>query len=281
MKEEYPYSINIRGELRLFSSPLVMGILNVTPDSFYSLSRATTSSSIKAKIDEMLVSGADIIDVGGCSTRPGFSPVTEAEERERLVFALDVIARDYPDAIISVDTYRSDIARMCVEEYGVSIVNDVSGGMLDDNMYKTVSSLGVPYVLTHANLPSESMVDAHYDDVMLEMMYYFSLRIQMLRDLGQKDIIIDPGFGISKNVPDSYTVLSHLNELKRFGLPILAGLSRKRMIREPLSVSAEESGAGTIAAETIALMQGASILRTHDVKSAKETVKIFNQTKRH
>ncbi len=258
------------------SSAKVMGILNVTPDSFHAPSRATDLSSIQIRLDEMLASGADLIDVGGCSTRPGSVQPSEEEEIRRLRPALTLLRDRYPDVVVSVDTYRSSVAKMSVEEYGVHIINDISGGTLDSDMFRTVSSLGVAYVLSHIQgTPSDMSDHTSYNDLLNDILLYFSRGVQHLRDLGQKDIIIDPGFGFGKSVDQNYELLSNLHELQILELPILAGISRKSMIYKLLGISPEESLNGTSALHMVCLQQGCNILRVHDVKACVEVVKLY------
>ena len=275
------YLLNIHGKLIDLSVPKVMGILNVTPDSFFTESRTSTQSSIESRVGRLLSEGADIIDIGGCSTRPGIVPTSEEEEMSRLRLALDVILKLAPDAVVSVDTFRSDVAKMCVEEYGVSIVNDVSGGDGDELMYSTVSRLGVPYVLTHCdwlNHLSGKPSSFNMDSLSL----FFSDRIQRLRDLGQKDILLDPGFGFSKNIDANYALAAEIERLKLHDLPILIGISRKRMIYQLLDTTAEYALNGSTVLHTYFLLKGcANILRVHDIKACCEAIKIVSSIIRH
>ncbi len=260
------------------STPRIMGILNVTPDSFYVESRKQTEDDIMVRAKEMIEEGADIIDVGACSTRPGAECPDEIEEMRRLHTALHPLRRAFPDAVISVDTFRASVARMCVEEYNADIINDISGGQFDDKMFDTVAQLGVPYILTHTKGTPNHMQDhPHYDDLMHEMLTYFAERVQMLRDRGQKDIVIDPGFGFGKSLEHNYMLLNQLAQLQLMELPILVGVSRKRMIYNLLDTTPEHSLNGTTVVNTIALTKGANILRVHDVKAAKECVTIFHK----
>lgn len=259
------------------SQPLVMGILNVTPDSFYALSRKESDTSILHRTEEILSEGGDIIDIGGCSTRPGSAPVSEDEELERVRRGLSLVRRVAPDAVLSVDTFRSSVARMSCEEFGVSMVNDISGGSGDAQMFDTVSSLGVPYVLTY-NRGADDMKSA---DVVGDMMLFFSGRIQQLRDRGQKDIILDPGFGFAKDLDENYRIVSNLSVLDEFGLPLLIGVSRKRMVYNLLDCSIEDSLNGTTALHMACLLRGnCHLLRVHDVKACREVVAIYNQLKK-
>ncbi len=268
--------INVNGQLLSVDTPVVMGILNVTPDSFFCGSRKQTETEICERAMQIVTEGAAIIDVGAYSSRPGADDVPVEEEMARLRMCLSAVRSACPDAVLSVDTFRADVARMCVEEYGVAIINDISGGTMDAAMFPTVARLGVPYVLMHMKGTPQTMLDApHYDDVTSEVMLYFAERIQRLRDLGQKDIILDPGFGFAKTLEHNYELLSRLNVIREmFSQTLLVGLSRKSMIHRLLGVNPEDSLCGTIAANTVALMKGANILRVHDVKEAVETVKV-------
>ncbi len=275
MRGLVPYTINVRGWLMDLSEPQVMGILNVTPDSFYEGSRKQTEREIKGRANEILTQGATIIDIGAQSTRPGAQDVGAQEEMERLARALTLIRTEHPDAVVSVDTFRASIARECVEKYGVDIINDISGGDMDPDMFNTVAGLGVPYVLMHIKgTPKDMQQSPHYDHLVPEIMKYFSERLLKLRELGQKDVILDPGFGFGKTMAHNYELLRHIEELKAFNLPLLVGISRKSMIFNLLGCTAEESLNGTTALNTIALMKGANILRVHDVKACVEAIKI-------
>ncbi len=257
------------------SEPQVMGILNVTPDSFYEGSRRQTEQEIRQRVQELLAEGASIIDVGAQSTRPGAQDVGAKEEMERLARALDVMRAEHPDAVISVDTFRACVARECVEKYGVDIINDISGGDMDAEMFSTVAGLGVPYVLMHIKgTPKDMQLNPRYDHLVPEVMKYFSERLLRLRELGQKDIILDPGFGFGKTLEHNYELMRHLEELKAFDLPLLVGISRKSMISRLLGCATDESLNGTTALNTIALTKGANVLRVHDVKACVEAIKI-------
>ena len=228
MKGLVQYSLNINGRLLDLSEPQVMGILNVTPDSFYSGSRKQTEDEIEARVRQIIGEGASIIDIGAYSSRPNADDVSPSEEMERLRKGLSVIQRVAPNAIVSVDTFRSDVAKMCVEEYGVGIVNDISGGMLDKDMFATVAKLGIPYILMHMQgTPQNMQQNPHYDDVVKEVFMYFAEKVQRLRDLGVKDIILDPGYGFGKTVEHNYELMNHQEELLEFELPLLVGISRK------------------------------------------------------
>ena len=254
------YTINIHGRLMDLTKPQVMGILNVTPDSFYAASRKQTEAEIAERANQIIADGATMIDIGACSTRPGFQEISEAEEMERLRFGLAVVRREQPESIISVDTFRPDVARMAVEEFGVGIINDVTeGGAV---MFRMVSRLRVPYILMSVQ------------PTMKEMLLSFAEKVQQLRDLGATDIILDPGFGFGKTLDQNYQVMNELNKLQVMNLPLLVGVSRKSMIYKLFGCTPDESLNGTTALNTIALMKGASILRVHDVKEAVECCKI-------
>ena len=259
------YTININGRLMDLSEPQVMGILNVTPDSFYAASRKQTEQEIAERASQIVAEGGTIIDVGACSTRPGFQEISEAEEMERLRFGLGIVRRELPDGVISVDTFRPDVARMAVEEFGVDIINDVSEG--NPRMFRMISRLRVPYILMSQQ------------PTIREMLLSFAEKVQQLRDLGAKDIILDPGFGFGKTLEQNYQIMGELDKLQVMGLPLLVGVSRKSMIYKLLGFTPEESLNGTTALNTIALMKGASILRVHDVKEAVECCKIVWKVK--
>jgi len=258
--------------------PVVMGILNVTPDSFFSGSRKETEREIDERIQTIRAEGGTIIDLGGYSSRPDAHPVDEAEEMRRLATALELIQRHYPDTVVSIDTFRSAIARRCVEEYGASIINDISGGQLDDEMFSTVAELNVPYILMHMRgTPQTMQQQTKYNDFIGEILLYFASRIRQLHLLGVNDVIIDPGFGFSKTLDQNYQLMRQLRELALLDLPMLIGISRKSMIYNFLGTSPEESLNGTTVLNTIALLNGAHILRVHDVKAAKEAIRIVSK----
>ena len=268
-------TLNIRGRLMDLSTPRVMGILNVTPDSFYAGSRTPGAEAVAARVRQIRDEGADFIDIGAYSSRPGAADVPAAEEMERLRMGLGVIAREVPEMPVSVDTFRADVARMCVEEYGVSIINDIAGGQLDAAMFDTVARLGVPYVLMHMQgTPQTMQREPHYDDVVAEVFQTLARGAQRLHTMGAADVILDPGFGFGKTVAQNYDLLAHLDELAALGLPVLVGVSRKSMIWRLVGGGPEDALNGTTAIHAIALMKGASILRVHDVKAATEAVKI-------
>lgn len=255
--------INVRGRLVSLSEPLVMGILNVTPDSFYAGSRKQTEQEIVERVRQIVTEGGAIIDIGACSTRPGFQEVSEKEEMDRLRFGLGIVRRELPDSVVSVDTFRPDVARMAVEEFGADIVNDVSEG--GTAMFRMVSNLRVPYILMSQQ------------PTMREMLLSFAEKVQQLRDFGAKDIILDPGFGFGKTQEQNYQVMGELEKLQVMELPLLVGVSRKSMIFKLFGVTPNESLNGTTALNVIALMKGASILRVHDVREAVECCKIMNR----
>lgn len=276
MRNKTAKYINVNGRLMDLEYPRVMGILNVTPDSFYAESRKQTEKDILQRAKQIIDDGGDMIDIGAYSSRPDAEDITIEEEAERLRKALSIIIKNMPEAVISVDTFRADIAKMCVEEYGVAIINDISAGNIDNRMFKTVASLGVPYIMMHIKgTPQDMQQNPKYDNIITEMMYYFSEKIQMMRDLGGKDIIIDPGFGFGKTIDHNYELMDRLHEFSIFDLPLLVGISRKSMIYRLLDTNPDKSLNGTTVLNTISLMKGANILRVHDVKEACETVKIF------
>ncbi|MBO4673002.1 MAG: dihydropteroate synthase [Bacteroidaceae bacterium] len=278
MKVTTPYTINVRGRLFDLSTPQVMGILNVTPDSFYAASRMETEEAIRMRVRQIVEEGATMIDVGAYSSRPGADDVSAEEEMARLRRGMTVLREEAPDVVVSVDTFRADVAKMCVEELGVDVVNDISGGELDKAMFQMVAKLGVPYILMHMKGTPQTMQEApRYDDLMKEVMLYFAEKIQKLRDLGQKDIILDPGYGFAKTLDHNYELLHHQEMLNVFELPILVGVSRKSMIYRLLGNTPNEALNGTTMLNTIALQKGASILRVHDVKEAVEVVTLYQK----
>lgn len=271
-------TLNIKGKLISLKTPLVMGILNVTPDSFYAESRKQSEKAIEERIQAILQEGGDIIDLGGYSSRPDAQEVSSKEEMSRLAFALKIIRKQYPEMTVSVDTFRADIARQCVEEYGVDIINDISGGELDPAMFQTVASLQIPYILMHMRgTPQTMQQHTVYSDMMEEIMLYFAEKVNTLRLLGMNDIILDPGFGFSKTTDQNFELMSHLNEFHLFDLPLLVGISRKSMIYRFLGGTPADSLNGTTVLNTYALLNGAHILRVHDVKEAKEAVSIVKK----
>lgn len=276
------HTLNFGGRLYSLDRPVVMGILNVTPDSFYAKSRTLSETdaeeTIRQRVRTILDEGGTIIDVGAYSTRPGAPEVTADEEMRRLALGLEVVRSEAPDAIVSVDTFRADVAKSCVRDFGVQIINDISGGELDRAMFHTVGRLGVPYILMHMQGEPRTMQDApHYDDVTAEVMTYLARRAQMLRDHGVKDIILDPGFGFGKTLDHNYALMARLEDFHELQMPLLVGVSRKSMIYRLLGSTPDEALNGTTALNMMALMKGAHILRVHDVKAAVETVKIYEK----
>lgn len=262
------------------ATPRVMGILNITPDSFYADSRMQTDETITQRVEQILAEGADIIDIGAYSSRPNANDVSAAEEMERLRHGLRIINKTAPDAIVSVDTFRADVARMCVEEYGVAIINDISGGKMDKEMFSTVAKLNVPYILMHMQgTPKNMQVAPYYDNLMHDVMLYFARKVGRLLGMGVKDVIIDPGFGFGKTLEHNYELMNHLEEFAVFERPLLVGISRKSMIYKLLGNSPQEALNGTTALNTVSLLKGANILRVHDVREAVETVKIVQALK--
>ena len=275
-----PLYINVNGRLMDLSEPQVMGILNVTPDSFYAGSRSETEKDIVQRLHQIIDEGASIIDIGGYSSRPNAEHISAEEEMNRLRNGLEIIRKHSPNAVVSVDTFRADVAKMCVEEYGVAIINDISAGQMDEQMFPTIAKLGVPYIIMHMKgTPQDMQVSPKYDHFLKEIFYYFSEKVQKLRDLGVKDIIIDPGFGFGKTLEHNYELMNHLEEFSLFELPLLVGVSRKSMIYKLLGTTPEEALNGTTALHTIALLKGANILRVHDVKEAVESIKIVQKMK--
>ncbi len=282
MEVLHPKYINVNGSLLDLSTPCVMGILNITPDSFYSGSRMQTEAEIAGSVTQIIAEGARIIDVGAYSSRPNAENVSAKEEMERLRSGLEILFKVQPDAIVSVDTFRADVARMCVEEYGVAIINDIAAGEMDEDMFRTVAQLNVPYIMMHMQgTPQNMQQHPHYDNLLKDIFQYFARKVQQLRDLGVKDMILDPGFGFGKTLEHNYELLSHLEEFRIFELPLLVGVSRKSMIYRLLGTTPQEALNGTTVLDTICLLKGADILRVHDVREAVETVKIVGQITNH
>ncbi len=257
------FKLICNGEEREFAGPVVMGILNVTPDSFYSASRVQTDCAISLRAAQIINEGGTIIDIGACSTRPGSVPASEEEELSRLRFALQIIRKEFPDAILSIDTFRTAVARMCIEEYGVSIINDVSEGC--DEMYALAGRSGAVYVLMSCRPDIETTEQLFRD------------RLPVLRDYGCKSVILDPGYGFGKSVEQNYAIVRGQRRLKEFGLPLLAGVSRKRMIWQFTESNPENALVGTAVVNAMCVERGADILRVHDVKEAVETIKIAEE----
>ena len=273
-------TINCRGHLIDTSIPKVMGIINITPDSFYSASRFRVESDINNRVEDIIEEGGDMVDVGAYSTRPGADELPEQEELDRLLPALTLIRKKYPDLIVSVDTFRSNIARCLVKEGLTDIINDVSGGEIDSAMFETIAELNVPYILMHnKGIPQNMQQKPVYSDVVAEVSLWMARKVDILRGLGVNDIIIDPGFGFSKTLEHNYTLFSHIEEFDLFQLPILIGISRKSMIYKLLKTDAGSALNGSSVLNTVALMKGANILRVHDVKEAVECVKLVSKVK--
>ena len=294
--------INVNGSLLDLSGPCVMGILNITPDSFSDGGKWNHLDEALRHTEAMIADGADIIDIGGESTRPGqildegagiidigayssrpnAENVSPREEMERLRMGLEILRKTQPGAVISVDTFRADVARMCVEEYGVAIINDIAAGEMDTDMFRTVAELNVPYIMMHMQgTPQNMQQHPHYDNLLKEVFLYFAQKVQQLRDLGMKDIILDPGFGFGKTVEHNYELLAHLEEFRVFELPLLVGISRKSMIYRLLGNTPQDALNGTTVLDTICLLKGADILRVHDVREAVETVKIVEAMRKN
>lgn len=271
--------INCKGRLIDLSQPKIMGILNVTPDSFFDGGKYKDESQLLQQAEKMLAEGADFIDIGAYSSKPNAEFVPEGEEHTRIVPIIEIVLKHFPDTLISVDTFRAAVAKACAES-GAVIVNDISAGMLDDKMLETIGQLKVPYIMMHMRGTPQTMVKlTKYDDIVKEMLFYFSERIATARSFGINDIIIDPGFGFAKTLDQNYEVLSKMELFQMTGLPILAGISRKSMIYKLLGTTPQEALNGTTALNIIGLTKGANILRVHDVKEAKEVLKIFENLK--
>lgn len=272
-------SLNIKGRLTDLKTPKVMGILNLTPDSFYDGGTNNSIADALETVKRMLSEGADFIDVGAYSSRPNAEHISDVEELKRLLPTLKAIVKEFPHALISIDTFRANVASVAISE-GAHIVNDISGGELDTKMFETVASLKVPYILMHMKGSPQTMLkEANYENVFKEVLNYFLIRIKKLQELGVKDVIIDPGFGFAKKHEHSFELLNKLDQFKILDVPILAGLSRKSMIYKTLGINPEDALNGTTVANTIALLKGANILRVHDVKAASEAIKLVQQLK--
>jgi len=273
-------TINTGGKLIDLSVPKVMGIINITPDSFYAGSRKPLLNDALLQANKMLADGADFLDIGSYSSRPGAEDISEQEEIDRLLPVVELITANYPDAFISIDTFRSNVAEVAVKA-GAHIINDISGGQLDENMFATVAKLKVPYILMHMKGSPQNMVQqASYKDVFTEVLDYFAWRYHELKQLGIHDVIIDPGFGFAKNAEHNYALMNRLNEFDVLGLPILVGVSRKRMVYGVTGGTPDDALNGTTALNTIALTKGANILRVHDVKEAAEAIQIYLRSKK-
>ena len=271
------HTINIKGEIVDLSSPKVMGIINVTPDSFYSKSRSKSGVETLKIAEKMLDEGADFLDIGGYSSRPGAEDISEKEEVERIISSIELLANEFPKAVISVDTFRAKVAEEGINA-GASIINDISAGHLDEMMLGTVARLRVPYIAMHMRGTPQTMKElTEYDNLVSEIFSYFSLVVDKCREYGVNDLIIDPGFGFSKTTDQNFSLLNRLEYFQQLEKPILVGLSRKSMIYKSLNLTAETSLNGTTSLNTLALFKGANILRVHDVKEAVEVVKLVNQ----
>ncbi len=271
-------TLNCRGKLLSLDTPLVMGILNVTPDSFYPGSRLSSTEEAIERARVMLAEGADILDIGGYSTRPGAADISSQEEHDRLIPAIESIVREFPDVLLSVDTFRADVAEASINA-GAAIINDVAGGTLDEKMFETVARLQVPYILMHMRgTPQTMQTMANYSDVTIEVLDELQQQVAKLTRLGVNDIILDPGFGFAKTTEHNFELLNRLEDLRILGLPILAGMSRKSMVYKTLGIDQADALTGTIVVNTIALMKGANILRVHDVKETKQAIELYKKT---
>ncbi|WP_439883570.1 dihydropteroate synthase [Pontibacter sp. MBLB2868] len=271
-------TLNCHGKILSLDTPQVMGILNVTPDSFFADSRLSTLDEVLKRTRQMLTDGADILDIGGYSSRPGAAEVSLQEELDRVVPAIEAIHTAFPEAILSIDTFRAAVAEAAVAA-GAAIINDISGGNLDENMFATVARLQVPYILMHMRGTPQTMTTlAKYEDVVTEVLDELQSQVAKLKQLGVKDIILDPGFGFAKTIGHNFELLKRMDELRILELPVLAGLSRKSMVYKFLGIDQADALTGTIAVNTIALSKGADILRVHDVKEAKQTIQLYTKT---
>ncbi len=277
LSQEINMTINCKGKLIDVTTPKVMGILNLTPDSFYDGGKYKNESEIVSQVETMLKNGATFIDIGAYSSRPNATHISEAEELQRLLPIITLLIEEFPEIIISIDTFRSEVAKQGIQA-GAALINDISAGKLDENMLQTVANLQVPYIMMHMKGTPQNMKEhANYNNIMKELLFYFSERINEAKKLGIKDIIVDPGFGFAKNTAQNFEVLKHLELLETLKFPILAGVSRKSMIYKTLENTAQEALNGTTVLNTIALQKGATILRVHDVKEATETIKLTDQ----
>jgi len=273
------FSINCNGKLIDLSSPKVMGILNITPDSFFDGGKYNNPQSIVKQVEKMLSEGATFIDVGAYSSRPGAKHISEKEEKERILPVIKLLAKEFPQILMSIDTFRSEIAEACINE-GACIINDISAGNMDENMFTTVAKLNVPYIIMHMKgTPQNMQKNCTYNHVVNDVIFYFSKKINELRLLGVNDIITDVGFGFSKKLEHNYKLLKHLELFKGLEVPTLVGLSRKSMLFKPLEITQKEALNATTTANTIALLNGANILRVHDIKEAVEAIKIIELIK--
>lgn len=274
-----PFSLNLKGCLHIFSRPQVMGILNVTPDSFYSGSRTVSDSEIGHRVESMIADGADFIDVGAYSSRPGAADVSVEEEISRLRKGMSVLRKLAPEIPVSVDTFRASVAKVAIEELGADIINDISGGSLDPEMFATVAELKAPYILMHMRgTPATMQQFTDYDNVTADVILDLSSKLRQLRLLGVADVIIDPGFGFSKTAGQNFELMRNLSDFSSLECPVLVGISRKSMITRTLGIEASEALAPTVALNAIALTKGAAFIRVHDVREAAQTVSLFNLT---
>lgn len=277
----HAFTINLRGKLLDVTVPKIMGIINITPDSFFSESRSIEANQICHRVASMIESGMDILDVGACSTRPGIEQVSEQEELARLRMAMEVIRNKWPDLPVSIDTYRASVASEMVQSFKADMINDISGGSLDEKMFETIARLQVPYVLSHIQgNPTTMQLNPGYEDITTDICQYFSQKMAELLRLGVNDIVLDPGFGFGKTLQHNYQLLKGLDELTILNRPMLIGISRKSMIYKFLNIDPEQSLNGTTVLHTMALMGGASILRVHDVKEAKEAILLYENLKK-
>lgn len=273
-------SINLNGQLLDLSQPVVMGIINVTPDSFFDGGKYKTEKKVLKRAEEILEQGGAVIDIGALSTKPGSEGISTKDEIERLLPAVKAVKKEFPNAFISIDTYRSWVALKIIEECGPCMVNDVSGGNFDDHMFDTIGKLGVPYVLMHMQgTPLKMQQNPEYGDIIRDISMFFTEQVKKLTKAGVKDVIIDPGFGFGKNLDHNYELLNRLDSFKVFQLPLMVGVSRKSMICKLLNIKPDDALNGTSVVNTLALMGGADILRVHDVKEAVEAVRILNMVR--
>jgi dihydropteroate synthase len=271
-------TINCKGQLIDLSTPKVMGILNVTPNSFFDGGKYKNESEIRSQVEKMLNDGATFIDIGAYSSKPNADFVSEAEELQRIVPIVNLILEHFPETLISIDTFRSEVAKACIEN-GAALINDISAGNLDDKMFETIAKYNVPYIMMHMRgTPQTMQTMTNYENIVKEILFYFSEKIAKARSLGINDLILDPGFGFAKTIEQNYEVLQKLDLFSILELPILAGFSRKSMIYKPLNSNAESALNGTTALNTIGLIKGAKILRVHDVKEAMECASLYNLT---
>ncbi len=273
-------TINCKGQLLDLSKPIVAGILNVTPDSFYDGGKYTNIEDVKNRLKQIISEGADIIDIGAYSSRPGAKHISEKEELQRLTPTLEMIQKEFPEAIISVDTFRSEIAKTVVNNYGVAIINDISAGNYDKKMFNVIAELNIPYIMMHMQgVPQNMQENPQYDDLIKEILMFFAKKLDIAKQIGINDVIIDPGFGFGKTLEHNYEILNELEKFKILDCPILVGISRKSMIYKLLDKKSEDVLPATLALSMTALEKGTSILRVHDVKETVQVIKVFNKLK--